>query len=251
MCSAKKHTPFDFLTGYVRVLWVEDEPVLLEAAHEILEAKNVFSVDTAATMEEAIRKADGGRYHVCAVDLGMGTGRFSQYHMVEHYSSRMPVVVVSGHTSITEGAECSRLGAFAVVQKPLKFDEDLLSAVIRSAVLNSLLGVAHSERQQQVCDVTLRLISDHAPHRVEEWALELGVGERHLRKIAAEHGLSAKALVTALTLVDTAICCYWGGERRCGDGRAAGCVHSDSCKRLHSYYYTHMSAINRFLQSYV
>ncbi len=245
----KKPMPFGFLKGLVRLLWVDDDAEVLATAQEVFESRTVFAVDTASSLKDAIRKADAKSYHVCLADLGMPHNGGSEYHMIEHYSSKFPVIVVSGHRSIREGAECAKRGAFAVLEKPGAFADTAMQEPVRAAVLNSLLGMPATDRQRQLRDITLSFISNHSPRKVEDWALELGIGERHLRKISVKYGLSAKALATALTIVDMAICCHWDGPPKCGAVGKLKCLHADACKQLHSYYYTHMSAMKRFLEN--
>ncbi|HEX8643242.1 MAG TPA: response regulator [Allosphingosinicella sp.] len=63
-------TAGDRLTG-VRVLLVEDEPIIAMTAEDMLDALGCAVVASAATLEEALAASDGGGFDVAMLDINL------------------------------------------------------------------------------------------------------------------------------------------------------------------------------------
>lgn len=120
------------LSVSARVLVVEDDPETRLALAEVL-AQSGYSITQASGGSDAVRSVLDERPDVVVLDL-----RLPDAHGVEVAgairamagSTRMPIVVVTGHTDAAEQLDPKRFDAECVLIKPVR-DEDLLAAVAR------------------------------------------------------------------------------------------------------------------------
>jgi CheY-like chemotaxis protein len=99
----------------LRVLAVEDEPVLLMALEDVLADLGCDVVATATSVADALRFVEGGDFEVAIVDVTLGKDKIDS--VVRALASRnLPVIFATGH-GVSEVKQ--RFGAGAVMlQKP-------------------------------------------------------------------------------------------------------------------------------------
>ena len=114
----------DLLSG-VRVLVVEDDPVLAMDLDATLVGAGAVVVDLCRTLDEAMKRADAGDFAVAVLDFGLGSETVSP--VARRLANRgVPFVLYTGKSrhepSMAEWRDCS------IVQKPAS-TRALVSAV--------------------------------------------------------------------------------------------------------------------------
>ncbi len=118
-------------TGNERILFIDDELVLVNLGKQLLEHLG-YKVDTCASSPEALEifKSDPARYNLVITDLTMPkmTGEELAIRMMG-IRSDIPVILCSGYTEKITNAEATRTGIRAYLEKPLVIGE--LATVVR------------------------------------------------------------------------------------------------------------------------
>ena len=114
------------------VLVVDDEDDIRELI-ELSLLRMGLSCQTAASVEEAMRRLDAGRYRLCLTDMRLPDGdgldivaRIQQQH------AGLPVAVISAFGSVDTAIRALKLGAFDFVTKPVELKE--LRALVHNAM---------------------------------------------------------------------------------------------------------------------
>src|SRR5262245_1825654 len=131
-----------------RILIVDDEKAILVALRGLF-TKEGYEVDTAGSGEEAVKKIEGGRFHVVVTDLSMDG--ISGMQVLERSRSLDPdlaVVMITAHGSEKAAVQAMKLGATDYLPKP--FDNDELRVVVRKAMEGALLKRDHRRLLEQV-----------------------------------------------------------------------------------------------------
>ncbi|MFC0200611.1 response regulator FixJ [Paracoccus rhizosphaerae] len=101
-------------------------------------------------------------------------------------TSRLPVIVMTGHADVPMAVEAMRIGAFDFVEKP--FDDEVLLRAIRAALLQR-----NGEREREAELDKLRELEDSLSSREREVMDGLLKGKAN-KVIAHELGLSARTV---------------------------------------------------------
>jgi DNA-binding NtrC family response regulator len=118
-----------------RVLVADDERSIVESLKILLHAEG-FSVVTATSPAEALSAAQTYPFHAAIVDLNYGHGKTTGEQGLDLVSAlgkadpALPVVAMTGWSSIDLALEAMRRGAKDFVEKP--WDESRLVAILRS-----------------------------------------------------------------------------------------------------------------------
>jgi DNA-binding NtrC family response regulator len=114
------------------VLVVDDEQAVRESIKMILEYEG-FSVRFAPHGKAALEGLKSGGVDLMLLDIKMpGIDGMKVLETVRRDYPAMPVVMISGHGTIENAVEATRMGAYEFLQKPL--DRDRLLIVVRNAV---------------------------------------------------------------------------------------------------------------------
>ncbi len=126
------------MTAKTKVLVIDDEPQILRALRINLSVRG-YDVDTAASGEEALRKAADHRPDVVVLDLGLPD--MSGIDVLGGLRGWLtaPVIVLSARTDSSDKVEALDAGADDYVTKPFGMDEFLarLRAAVRRAAAAS------------------------------------------------------------------------------------------------------------------
>ena len=115
-----------------RVLVVDDETGIRDAIRMTLEYEG-YKVDDARSGQEGLDKAGRTDYDVILLDIKMPV--LDGIEVLDNLKAQKissPVVMVSGHGDVHTAVECTKLGAFDFLEKPLNRDKLLLT--VRNAV---------------------------------------------------------------------------------------------------------------------
>ncbi len=115
-----------------RILVIDDEEAIRKALRMILEYDG-YEVIQAATGEDGVRLVEREAPDLVFLDIKMpGMDGLEVLQKLRHLVDTTPIVVVSGHATITTAVEATRLGAFDFIEKPLSEERVLVTA--RNAV---------------------------------------------------------------------------------------------------------------------
>lgn len=115
-----------------RILVIDDEVAIRDSMRMILDYEG-YEVLTAATGEEGIALVEREAPDLVFLDIKMpGMDGLEVLQRLRHLVEVTPIVVVSGHATITTAVEATRLGAFDFIEKPLASERVLVT--VRNAV---------------------------------------------------------------------------------------------------------------------
>jgi two-component system, NtrC family, nitrogen regulation response regulator NtrX len=115
-----------------RILVIDDEAAIRDSLRMILEYKG-YAVMTAATGDEGASLVEREGPDLVFLDIKMpGMDGLEVLQRLTHLTDTTPIVVMSGHATISTAVEATRLGAFDFVEKPLESERVLV--LVRNAV---------------------------------------------------------------------------------------------------------------------
>ena len=107
----------------IQLLMVDDEVKFLKTITERLKLK-FFEITTAANGVDAIEAAKNGRFDVAVIDLQMpGIDGVQVLEILKKNHKYLEVLILSGHATIESAVDCTKLGAFKILEKPCDFDK--------------------------------------------------------------------------------------------------------------------------------
>ena len=115
-----------------RILVIDDEAAIRDSLKMILEYEG-YEVLTAATGEDGIAQAEREAPDLVFLDVKMpGMDGIEVLQRLRHLVEVTPIVVISGHGTVSTAVEATKLGAFDFIEKPLERERVLVT--VRNAV---------------------------------------------------------------------------------------------------------------------
>jgi two-component system nitrogen regulation response regulator NtrX len=115
-----------------RILIIDDESDIRDSVKMILEYEG-YEALTAATGEDGIAQAERDAPDLIFLDVKMpGMDGIEVLQRLRHLAETTPVVVISGHGTVSTAVEATKLGAFDFIEKPLERERVLVT--VRNAV---------------------------------------------------------------------------------------------------------------------
>jgi two-component system nitrogen regulation response regulator NtrX len=115
-----------------RILVVDDEAAIRDSLRMILEYEG-YEVLAAATGEDGIGQAEREAPDLVFLDVKMpGMDGLEVLQRLRHLVEVTPIVVISGHGTVSTAVEATKLGAFDFIEKPLERERVLVT--VRNAV---------------------------------------------------------------------------------------------------------------------
>src|SRR5512143_2578025 len=107
-----------------KVLVVDDEVILCQSVDKILRRKG-YKVDAVTSVADALRALDSGaRYDLIIADLMMPqAGGLELLSAVQKSWPDLPVLIITGFSSIASAVESTKLGAAGYLPKPFTPEE--------------------------------------------------------------------------------------------------------------------------------
>ncbi|MEO8682388.1 MAG: sigma-54 dependent transcriptional regulator [Vicinamibacterales bacterium] len=197
-----------------RILVIDDESAIRDSLKMILEYEG-YEVSQAATGEEGVKLVEREAPDLVFLDIKMpGMDGLDVLQKLRHLTDTTPIVVISGHATITTAVEATRLGAFDFIEKPLATER--LMVTVRNAV------------------DTRRLRSENRTYRRDAEKKYQIVGDAP--SLAAVRSAIQKASPTNATVL------IWG-ESGVGKELVARAIHRESLRRDGPFVQVNCAAI--------
>ena len=120
-----------------RILVIDDEPAIRESLRMILEYEH-YEFLGAASGAEGVSQVRSDPPDMVVLDIKMpGTNGLETLAEIRRLDESLPVAMISGHGSITDAMQATRLGAFDFIEKPFT-SERVLVTVQKGLELRSL-----------------------------------------------------------------------------------------------------------------
>jgi len=140
----------DESTSKVRILLVDDDPIILESLGGFLNLEG-YDVTTAASTAEAIDCLEAGRYGLLIADVSMPErDGFELLAYVRRNCPDVVVIMITGYGTIESAVEAIKQGAYDYLTKPI-IDDDVRMAVERALRQQRLLA-ENRELKQALSD---------------------------------------------------------------------------------------------------
>lgn len=111
------------MTETINLLLVDDEEKFLNTLTERLKLK-YFDITPVTNGEDAIEMAGKARFDVAVVDIMMpGIDGVQLLKTLKRNHRFLEVVIMSGYATIETAVECTKLGAYKVLEKGCGFDK--------------------------------------------------------------------------------------------------------------------------------
>lgn len=106
----------------IHLLMVDDEEKFLETITKRLELK-LFNITSATNGPDAIKAAENGKFDVAVIDLQMpGMDGVQVLETLKKNHRYLEAIILSGHATVQTAVNCTKLGAFKILEKPCKFE---------------------------------------------------------------------------------------------------------------------------------
>src|SRR5688572_1541759 len=120
------------LTMKPRILVIDDESAIRDSLKMILEYEG-FDVHGAATGQDGLTLADREPADLVLLDIKMaGMDGLEVLQRLRATHEALPVIMISGHATVSTAVEATKLGAFDFIEKPLSTERVLVS--VRNAL---------------------------------------------------------------------------------------------------------------------
>ena len=200
------------------IVVVDDEKSIRDTLALILEAEG-YAVRTAGSAEDGLALLEEHRADLVILDVRLpGMNGLEALAQITSKDDRTDVIMVSGHATLSDAVEATRLGAFDFLQKPLNRDRVLITA--RNALAKVQLQV-EMERLRKEGGTRSEMIGD-AP-----------VMQRLFREISKVAPSKARVLIT--------------GENGSGKELIARSIHEHSSRRDEPFVKVNCAAIPKDL----
>jgi two-component system, NtrC family, nitrogen regulation response regulator NtrX len=197
-----------------RILVIDDEAAIRDSLQMILEYEG-YEVLTAATGEDGIAQAERAAPDLILLDVKMpGMDGLEVLQRLRHIVEVTPIVVISGHGTVSTAVEATKLGAFDFIEKPLE----------RERILVTLRNAVDSRR----------LRTENRSFRRDAEKRYQIVGDSPL--LARVRGAIARAAPTSATVL------IWG-ESGVGKELVARAIHRESLRRDGPFVQVNCAAI--------
>ena len=115
-----------------RILVIDDEAAIRDSLKMILEYEG-YDVQGAATGQDGLTLAEREPFDLVLLDIKMaGMDGLDVLQRLRVTNETLPVIMISGHATVSTAVEATKLGAFDFIEKPLSTERVLVS--VRNAL---------------------------------------------------------------------------------------------------------------------
>jgi two-component system nitrogen regulation response regulator NtrX len=142
-----------------RILVIDDESAIRDSLRMILEYEG-YEFLGAATGQDGITLVERERPDQVFLDIKMpGMDGMEVLQRIKAIDDALPVVMISGHATVTTAVEATKLGAFDFIEKPLASERVLVT--IRNAIDRSRLA-DENRSLKRVMEVRHQIVGESA-----------------------------------------------------------------------------------------
>ncbi|MBI5025781.1 MAG: response regulator [Nitrospirae bacterium] len=132
------------------VLIVDDEEQFLDVFSKRLQGRGM-RVDTAASGEDAVKRAKGKEFDAIVLDLVMpGLNGIETLKRLKDENPDLQIIVLTGHATVEKGVEAIKAGAMDFLEKPV--DLNKLLGIIGEAQHRKIL-IVEKKAEEHVKDI--------------------------------------------------------------------------------------------------
>ena len=138
------------------LLIIDDNENMLETLDDILQEKG-YSIETAKTGEEAIKKAKEDFYNVALIDIKLPDMTAIEVLQTfrEKYPSRLNIIITA-HADLQNAVDALNLGANAYIKKPV--DHEILDQMIKECL----------QKQEEALTISQEKLAEFVEEEIEK-----------------------------------------------------------------------------------
>ncbi|MEE9186473.1 MAG: sigma-54 dependent transcriptional regulator [Bacteroidota bacterium] len=177
------------------ILVVDDEKSVRDSLKMILEYEH-YDVVFAVNGVKALADVEKNSFDVILLDIKMpGMDGMEVLHRLKDTHPEIPVIIISGHGTIENAVEATKLGAYDFLSKPL--DRDKVLVTVRNAIEQRNLRIRYQQMREQI--EGRQVILGSSPKVKEILRIIERVGPTHARVlISGENGTGKELVAKAL-----------------------------------------------------
>jgi len=200
-------------TNKLNVLVVDDEEVLCQSVQKVLNRKG-HTVNAVTTVADALKSLDAGdQYDLIIADLMMPqAGGVELLTAVQASWPGLPVLIITGFSSIATAVETTKLGAAGYLPKP--FTPDELEQAVNEVLFRTQVNSTPAESESDIIDVDM-------PFSAKE--IEQATSKSYVERLSR----SDMPIVAAKPIPAEDFCSL--GQRSCKRYLKKGACQQDEC----------------------
>jgi two-component system nitrogen regulation response regulator NtrX len=178
-----------------RILVIDDESAIRDSLRMILEYEG-YEVQGAATGQDGLTLVDRDPPELVFLDIKMaGMDGLEVLQRLKAGHDTLPVVMISGHATVSTAVEATKLGAFDFIEKPLSTERVLVT--VRNA-LDRLRLVDENVTLRKAQEVRHQLVGDSAGLRGTLDAVKRAAPTSATVLITGESGVGKELVARAI-----------------------------------------------------
>jgi two-component system nitrogen regulation response regulator NtrX len=178
-----------------RILVIDDESAIRDSLRMILEYEG-YEVQGAATGQDGLTLVDRDPPELVFLDIKMaGMDGLEVLQRLKAGHDTLPVVMISGHATVSTAVEATKLGAFDFIEKPLSTERVLVT--VRNA-LDRLRLVDENVTLRKAQEVRHQLVGDSAGLRGTLDAVKRAAPTAATVLITGESGVGKELVARAI-----------------------------------------------------
>ncbi len=128
------------------ILVIDDEEGIRKSLTAVLKDED-FSVDTAESGEEGLKKLKKKKYALILLDIWLpGIDGIETLEKIKANDPDTEVVVISGHGNVDTAVKTTKLGAYDFIEKPLDLEKTVI--VVRNAIKHRALKMENRQLRE-------------------------------------------------------------------------------------------------------
>ena len=109
-------------------IWIVDDEKNIRSSLEAILKDEGYRVRGAATGEELLKQAAQATPDLVILDVWLpGMDGLQALEDVRHLHPELPVIMISGHSTVETAVKATKLGAYDFIEKPLSLEKTLLA----------------------------------------------------------------------------------------------------------------------------
>jgi DNA-binding NtrC family response regulator len=134
-----------------KLLIVDDENIVRDSLHHWFEEEG-YSVETADSAEDAMRKFDKGKYVLCLLDMKMpGMNGLELLKKLKETDPCLIVILITAYASVASAIKALKDGAYDYITKPV--DPDELNHLVKKALEQKTMKTEIAQLRENINEI--------------------------------------------------------------------------------------------------